>query len=197
MTCSVEGCDRVIRSQRLSLCNMHYQRFMNKGDVGSPNRLKADPGEARAYIEQAILHKNKKTCLIWPYSRNLKGYAQVNIDGPQLVSRIICVKVNGKPKRKRDEARHICGKGHEGCINPHHVIWGSPKQNAADKIKHGTHKQGEQIPSSKLTVGKVLRILELIGKGWSDPKISDKFNVSSKAIFKIRKGLAWKHVPRD
>lgn len=49
--------------------------------------------------------------------------------------RFVCSVVHGPPKEGY-VARHLCGNGYHGCINPAHLLWGTAEQNARDSFLH-------------------------------------------------------------
>jgi hypothetical protein len=80
---------------------------------------------------------------------------------------------------------HSCGNGHLGCINPHHLRWGSHPENMSDKTIHGTAPR-------KLTESEVRSIRALRGK-MPQHQIGALFGVSKGTVWKIqlRKKWAW------
>lgn len=155
-------------------------------------------GEAASYLHEVVLtHKRKKQCLFWPFSRNARGAGQVRYKGrPQIVCRVVCRKLHGKPPTAMHEACHSCGNGHLGCVNPWHLYWGTHKQNMDDMLDHGTVRQGVMITHAKLTDKLVQRILARIDMGEGNRKIAREFRVHSTTISKIRSGKTWKHINR-
>lgn len=194
-SCSVEGCGRVHQSR--GFCSMHYQRLLKHG---SADKRTTSPGEALDYLFNVVFtYENKKECLIWPYARNYKGYGQIGYKSKtRNVSRLACRKIRGKPPSRKHEACHSCGRGKQGCVNPHHVYWGTSKQNSADRIRHGTARgpNGVLNGSAKLTDKKVIKILSLIEQGYSNNALAKKYGVSAGAISFIRLGRTWKHIER-
>lgn len=51
-------------------------------------------------------------------------------------SRAMCILANGLPPDGKTFAIHSCGNGHLSCVNPKHLRWGSPKENAQDARLH-------------------------------------------------------------
>lgn len=184
--CSIEGCNKPHLAK--GLCIKHYTRMER---TGVTNIIGTIYGEPLEYLKGTVLkYQNKKKCLIWPYGRDANGYGRIQYKGKGwLVSRLVCRKVHGKPPTPKHQSRHTCGKGHEGCVNPWHVIWGTAKENAQDKIAHETI-------GHKLTDSKVIKIFELINAGYSNADIGRKFKVTSTNISYIRSGKIWKHVER-
>jgi hypothetical protein len=87
------------------------------------------------------------------------------------------------------QVRHLCKKRY--CINPDHLDIGTAKQNAEDKIIHGTNPEGEKNPSSKL-VNK--QVLEIFNSKETHAKLAKDFDVSKGTIGQIKYGLGWNHI---
>ena len=182
--CQVEGCYNKILSR--GLCSKHYQRIWKSGSF---QRKIAERGAPLDWLlTVALTHKEPIRCLIWPYQRDSKGYARINHKSKNKVaSRLVCIKVKGKPPTPKHEACHSCGNGHPGCVNPYHLRWGTRKENSVDAIAHGTvtRKIGSSNGRARLSDMDIVKILKLISKEWTDTKIADKFNVSKGTILKI------------
>lgn len=190
-TCSVDGCSSVYYSK--GMCRTHYYRVQRHGHT---NATRAEAGEPARFLENVVFkHKNKNACLIWPHSRTDVGYAQLVYKGElQGVHRIVCEKINGKAPVGKSHALHSCGQGKQGCINPRHLYWGTPKKNAKDRDAHRTTALGEKHGRSVLVVQDVRKILRRISRGYSDYEIADRFEVSTTTIRNIRIRKTWRHV---
>jgi hypothetical protein len=106
------------------------------------------------------------------------------------VARYVCEQANGPPPSPIHEAAHNCGKGHEGCVNPSHLRWATPKENVADTLIHGTRNRGERQGISKLTREQVLRIRSLRYK-MTPLEISKIMGVTDGNIRHILAGKTW------
>ena len=184
--CSVDGCGKNFIAK--GYCQKHYRRFVKYGDpVGGPTFI----GEPENYLRTVILAYDGDECLPWPYSRNNMGYSQIRVGGKAvLVSRIVCQEVNGPPPTPSHEAAHSCGKGHEGCVSPHHLKWATHAENMDEKFSHGTVTRGENHGMSKLTSENVLEIISLKGKE-TQASIAKRFGVTRTAISRIHLGKQW------
>jgi hypothetical protein len=73
------------------------------------------------------------------------------------------------------------------------LCWGIPKQNKADKIRHGTGNRGEKHARSRLTDKIIIDI-------WMSPEtqreISDRYGISQALVSGIRSRTKWAHVAR-
>lgn len=91
--------------------------------------------------------------------------------------------------------RHTCDK--PSCVNPAHLIAGTPKENTTDMFKRGRapSQDGENNPASKLTVPQVIEIKKLLANTkllhW---EIADMFGVKRGTITQINTGDNWKTV---
>jgi hypothetical protein len=79
-------------------------------------------------------------CLIWPFSRNNDGYAQVPVGNGKVkkASRIMCGLVKGPAPTRKHQVAHSCGRGHMGCVHPKHLSWKTHLGNRKDSQLHGT-----------------------------------------------------------
>lgn len=178
--CSVIGCHNPHHAR--GFCNSHFGRLKRHGDPmagGTP--MKA----ALSFVESIPM--NGEGCLIWPYARDQNGYAKVFWSGKlAYVSRLVCEKANGPPPDGRPEAAHSCGKGHEGCVAPWHLVWKSRADNLSDKGPHGT-------AAIKLTEDDVRQIRALRPK-LSYAKIGSQFGIHASSAHAVATRRTWKHV---
>jgi DNA-binding transcriptional regulator YiaG len=99
-------------------------------------------------------------CLIWPFTRiRQKGYGMLGYGGKKGIyaHRTMCELAHGKPPTKKSQARHSCGKGHLGCVNPRHLSWSTNSQNQKDRRRHGTHG-GSIGARTRLTLRQIANI---------------------------------------
>lgn len=190
--CSVEGCGNLIGIGARGICGRHYQKMRKHGDPMKGKDRTTPEGAPVKFIEAAKEYFGDE-CLMWPYA-HVRGRAHVNVDGRfQYVSRLICEHAYGPPTSTLMEAAHSCGRGQLGCIARNHLRWATPKENANDKVTHGTDAKGERNTCAKLSVENVLEIRRL----WPDVSpsvLADRFGVGRTAIDKIVHRTRWAHV---
>lgn len=135
-------------------------------------------------------------CLIWPYGTDSLGYGRASIPGfsSRLAHRIMCELSHGAPASPDAVARHLCGNGHLGCVNPRHLRWGTVADNNRDKCEAGNQPFGSQIPRSKLNAEKVRAIRRLQAKGLSQRSISEEIGVHHTTVQAVIEGRTWGHV---
>ena len=149
------------------------------------------------FILRHLSHENSE-CLLWPYGRDSGGYARAKVPGfsTRLAHRIMCELANGRKPFAGALARHKCGNGHLGCVNPRHLAWGSAQDNANDALSHGTVPRGEQNAKSVLKLEDVLRIRIMSAEGLSQRKIADQFGISPATVQAIIEGRTWRETKR-
>jgi hypothetical protein len=186
--CSIPGCGRFCKGH--SFCNLHYQRWKAHGN---PNTvLIAADGEPMAWI-LAHCETTSQECLTWPFGRIPRGNSIIKAGGrTQIASRVMCEIIHGAPPTPGHEAAHSCGKGHEACMNPNHLRWATPSENAADRILHGTANRGIRNGSARLSDGDVALIRSMNG---SSRVLGRRFGIDPRQISRIRRREAWGHVP--
>lgn len=91
------------------------------------------------------------------------------------------------------ECRHLDGNKRNNRLE--NLAWGTALENAADKARHGTRRQGESTNNSKLTEREVLRIrADHAGGRESFGALARRFGVSEATIRRVVKRELWRHV---
>lgn len=99
-----------------------------------------------------------------------------------------------------------CPPGMEACHDPDptrqncrisNLRWDTHKNNAADKIKHGTAQRGNRHPRSKVSWADAGCILELLASGLTKRVIGLRFGVSEALVRKIEIGDHWTQRAKD
>lgn len=162
-------------------------------------RRRAKIGEARAIVDDVIARAGEiDSCVYWPFSRDLKGYAKFTINGkPQHVHRYVCIQTKGPPPSEKHQAAHKCGNGGRGCISPFCLRWATQKENEADKVKHGTRLVGEMVGDSKIDTDTARQIHVLRWSGKTSDEIAEKLNIRGQQVRRITRGDRWAHIHPD
>jgi hypothetical protein len=72
--------------------------------------------------------------------------------------------------------------------------WATREENAADRLIHGTHVQGEKNPAAVLTADTVREIKSRLDAGEYGTKLAREYGMSFSTIYRIRSGANWKSV---
>lgn len=193
--CALRECNNPPAKGRLGFCNSHYKKLVRHGNPrGGRQSRRACDGEPTIWLLAHVRHEGED-CLKWPFAHRGNGYGILSAtDHRRGVSahRYMCELAHGPAPTSNHLAAHSCGQGHKGCVNPKHIRWATPAQNAADRIRHGTEQRGERNAISKLTAADVL----FIRSAWPDQsqnQLAARFNVNQATVWRIlhRKAWAW------
>lgn len=186
--CSVDSCGRQSRAR--GLCGAHFQRLNLKGDVQAdvPLRKQAEDGAPLAFALWAVANATPSECVKWPFA-NTNGYGSFR---GVAAHRFVCEQKHGPPPTPDHQAAHNCGKGREGCINPHHLRWATRSENSADKWLHGTMPFGEWHMHARLTEADVLYARREHTAGRATKRaLANKFGVAWQTIDYAIRGVNW------
>lgn len=186
--CSADDCQSPPLRGRKGMCNRHYQMLVRRGTTVAKIARQGDP---RRWLEDHVNYDGKD-CLTWPYARRPDGTAAINSRYSRQASRLMCILAHGEPEFANLQAAHSCGKGHEGCVNPTHLRWATPKANSLDKRRHGTVVRGQEHPCATLSELDV-RAIRFLSNRFSLPEIATLFRIHVWTIKDIvhRNTWAW------
>ncbi len=190
--CSISGCNKP--SKVHTLCMAHYMRKRRHGSVREDVPVKASPRTAGHVtpsdeIARVIALANREECWAWVFQRDRRyGYGFINIGGKKkLAHRVVCEAVHGAPPTAKHEAAHSCGKGHEGCVNPHHLAWKTRTENEADKRLHGTNRG-----PSPLTISDVIDMRRRFAANECTAEaLASQYGMKVMSIVRILQGKRW------
>jgi hypothetical protein len=74
------------------------------------------------------------------------------------------------------------------------IYWGTPQDNADDRIRHGNNLPGSQNRNSKLLESDIEEIRRLAAS-MTQQSLAAKFGVSQSRISSIINNTSWRHVP--
>lgn len=152
------------------------------GRVGSwkPARQRGGKIPTERYILKQFLHSGKV-------------YRQVNIRPgtgfkTKLVHLLVCEAFHG-PRPAKHQIRHRNGKGWDNRAS--NLCWGTPVQNAADKLKHGTHIHGEKHSQARLSAEDVN---DIRGSTETAKALAARYGMSPSHIYDIRAHKRWAYL---
>lgn len=171
----------VVRGERLRFVPCHHpQRTLEEAFLEW-----ATPGEPG-------------TCWDWRGSRNDSGYGTMSYKAKEVYVHRFSYEYHNGPIPDGLIVRHKCDN--PSCWNPDHLLVGTHKDNAADKMERGRHPRiairGSACPHSKLTEEDIPVIRQLRRDGMSFGAIGTRYGISPNAVWAIMTGKTWGHVNR-
>lgn len=155
----------------------------NKGQSSTPD----NPGQSphMRWIRDHLDYPHADFCLIWPFPR--QGYPSVVRKRKKIyVHRYICELKKGPPPTPGHQAAHYCNRGHEGCVNHHHLRWKTKSENQLEANWKGRKRY-------KLNEAQAAEIRSLKGSEQIDVT-AQRFGVRAGTIQDIQAGRTWKSV---
>lgn len=136
-------------------------------------------------------------CWLWLGSADKNGYGKIYVDGQSRLAHRISYALHC---HEIPDGAHICHKcDTPSCVNPNHLFLGDHRSNMADKKRKGraSSLKGEGNGRALLTEAQAIEIIALLAAGKiSVMALSRRLQVSYDAIYKIREGRNWRHLPR-
>ncbi len=144
---------------------------------------KPERSRARLWVQQHANYPYDDCCLIWPFGRHGDGPGLIGVDGKTTYAhRYMCRMVHGEPPTPEHEVAHSCNRGHDACVNPHHLSWKTPSEN---------HKEGEWHPKIKINADQAREIRDLKGL---EPvgETSKRYGIATSTVRNIQAGRIWR-----
>lgn len=89
--------------------------------------------------------------------------------------------------------RHLNGNQNDNRVE--NLAWGTSKENAADRERHGRTARGEAIQTAKLSAEDVLSIRSRLTTRETQQGLATEFGVSRTTIQAVAYRKSWKHLP--
>ena len=129
---------------------------------------------------------SKATMDCWPWNgtRQASGHGYFYACGKRVsVHRLAWEMKKGRTCRPGFFICHACGNS--SCVNPAHLYEGTPKQNAADKLKHGTSNRNRAWNQKIFADDAIAIRKEHLTTGINRQEMADIYGVSIHAINNI------------
>ena len=144
-------------------------------------------------------------CLVFTGAREKSGYGAIKVNGKKRSTHSVVAEYTLGACPEGQEVRHLCGRGHAGCVTASHLRYGTRSENVKDAMRHGTHnlradinygilygfKKGHRSPKRKLTNDQIDEIRDLSKKGYTQRFLAQRFNVARTTIVQILKEVTY------
>ena len=141
---------------------------------------------------ETLLAEAGAGCRDWPWARDSSGYGQVWWEGRVQRLTHVVLTGSGLPRRESAEACHSCDR--PPCCAPWHLRWGTPLDNAADRLARGQQVRGERTGNAVLTEADVRRMRALRAEGYLVREVAVAVGTSLSQASRILRGETWAHV---
>lgn len=178
--------------RRLSGYTQHCSRKCQGEAAGE--RQRRDPVER--FWEKVDRSAGPNGCWPWLAGKTSSGYGQFwgAATGLRLAHRFSWALHNG-PIPDGLWVCHDCPTGDNPlCVNPAHLMLGTPIFNTLDRCAKGRSAKGERINTAKLTADQVRELRARHAEGESLRRLARTFPVTSACISKIVRRETWRHV---
>ena len=151
--------------------------------------------EEQRFWEKVVMAE-KEECWVWGGASFEDGYGCFSRDGKSILAHRYTAE-----KRYGDISgqlvRHSCDN--RKCVNPEHLLLGTPADNSADMTERNRQAWGERAASAKLSNDQAKQILsryaEEKGKGrlyGALERIATEFGVSKQMVYRITSRQTYK-----
>ena len=131
-------------------------------------------------------------CWEWQSTVSARGYGKFHFRGRQALAHRASYEIHKGVIPAGLVIRHTCDN--KVCVNPAHLITGTPRQNCQDAMERGQVRRGVLNGQAKLTPEKVRLIREQRAAGDLQRTLAERFGVSIAAIQWVLNGRSWKEV---
>lgn len=128
-------------------------------------------------------------CRLWNAGM-CNDYGLASVASKTILAHVLSAEIEYGPRPTGMVTRHLCDV--KLCINPDHLVYGTPMENAADRTRGGKR----WAPMAKIDEALALKIRESIGKGTKKERAA-RFGVSVAIIVDIDRGKSWKIIDPD
>ena len=128
------------------------------------------------------------TCWIWTGSKDKSGYGQFMVNYKNVRAHRYAYSQLKGPIPVGLILRHSCDTPE--CVNPEHLIAGTHKENATDRVNRGRNRdqRGTNNNMSKLTVEKILAIRD---DDRIQLEIAREYGISQQTVSDIKRRKIW------
>ena len=144
--------------------------------------MKAVPGHAGLWAsEDGRILSDRSGAMRELSQRLCRGYFVVTVDErgerrKRAVHNLVCRAWHGVPTDAAPHVRHLDGVATNN--SPANMKWGTPADNAADAIRHGTRGPGERARRLKLSDEQVRNMVQRLRDGEDTRSLAAEFGVS-------------------
>ncbi len=152
------------------------------------------PDELRSYLlARVTIPEDKNACWLWQGSFDSHGYGMMFVKNASIRAHRVSHELFIGPIPEGMYILHACDN--PPCISPHHLRYGTKRENAHDRTVHGRQVRGSQHTRTRLTEKDVEDILESFHlRNETQKDLALRYNVNFVTIHDIVQRKSWNHV---
>jgi hypothetical protein len=135
-------------------------------------------------------------CWLWSGAQIPEGYGSVHVGGKvRLAHRLAYECANGQGAANGLYVRHKCDT--PACINPAHLVIGTPAENSRDAVDRGRMAKGERVGGAKLCEADVRAIRSAYVSHSihaNQRALARRYGVDQGTIRRLLARKTWRHV---
>ncbi len=202
MTCSFEGCGRVVAAR--GLCGSHWSQWRHRcGRLSplhtSPHGLPAKPVEQRFW--RFVAKGANDECWLWTGAKADLGYGKFYLSRErkgERAHRVAWEMLRGAIPIGLYVLHNCPGGDNPACVNPNHLFLGTKRDNSRDMVAKGRNvyriRIGEANNKARLTSEAVRAIRSALVSGVSASSLARQFGVHHSTVQRVAAGRTWRHV---
>lgn len=159
----------------------HRRRTRTAGMGSGGTVVVIDPNYVRE-MKQCTIEKGYLACSVRRGGK-ARGYG---------VHILVADAFHGPKPSPEHQVRHLDGNPTNNA--PSNLAWGTTRENANDRMRHGHYARGDQHQNARLTEDKVRQIFEARANGVKVFKIARDLSVSRSCVEDVLYGKTWTHV---
>ncbi len=156
--------------------------------------LLSDGDTRQRFMARVSAEPTDRGCLLWAGVIERKdGYGVLRVDHKNMRAHRVSWMLSNGPIPPGAQIRHRCDN--PPCVNPDHLLMGSPKDNTRDAMRRGRLARGEQSGNAKLTDDEVREIRRLHATtAHTHRSLAVAYGVSRGLIGHITRRRLWRHI---
>lgn len=186
-TCAWPNCDRAVEYR--AVCSKHHQAASRNGVDLPPVRV---PTRFEAFESLADRTGGPEACHPWLGSCDDEGYGCFKGDLGRRAPRYAYRWYVGRLSAE-EVVRHTCDN--PPCVNPNHLISGTPADNTQDMIDRGRYPRGSAHNQARITEEMVREIRgRYVPRKVTLKYLGAEYGLTESAIHAIISRRTWSHV---